>query len=110
MKELILEVLNSPSVIILIGTIGLMLLRKARSSSEKVDAFLDKYAGRLIDAVKFAEKHTNEGTKIDTALDYLIKVIESTEKRTPKPKEVGLLREGLTQTHSILEKNGELPK
>ena len=81
-----------------------------RKTPPKVQAWIERYDGILLAAVKFAEKNTTDGTKIDTALDYFINFLEEFEKVDLTLAEKGELKSELSKAHAELEAAGTLEK
>jgi len=101
------KVMNSPAGITVFATVVLFIVNKiyARKPLWK------KYQGTLIAAVKFAEKEIPDDTpipsvaRLDAALKYALRVIESAEGLL-SPEKVVEVREGLQITHAELEAKG----
>ena len=110
--EKFLEVLNSPIGITAVAGVILFGLNKLYAKNPK----WRKYEGSLIAAVKYAEKAIDDKTenkglrRLDAALDYAIKVLETTEKKRVSKKVIADLKEGIQLTHHKLEETGSLNK
>ena len=108
--QILWSAVNSPIGITVIAAIVLWLLNKLYANH----SLWQRYEGTIIAAVKFAEKHIPNNTpnkaiaKLDTALQYVIKVYEDVVNRRATNTEIASLREGIQIKHSELEKAGNL--
>jgi len=101
--------LNTPAGIAVLASVVVFAVNKlyARKPLWK------KYQGSVIAAIKFAEKEIPDGSankavyRLDTALKYVLRVIEAVEGRLSE-SQVRELKEGLQVTHAELEAKGTL--
>jgi hypothetical protein len=104
------DVINSPAVITAVaGGVAIILTR----------LFIAKpawaaYEGTMIAAIKYAEKAIPDDVenkalrRLDTALQYVLKVFAEREKRIATPTEVAGLKESIQVVHADLEATGTL--
>ncbi len=73
-----------------------------------------QYEGDVIAAVRYAEKVTEGGVpasaegKLNSALQYAVKIIEQVEQRRLSADEVNALKQGIQVTHNSLDASGVL--
>ena len=110
MLEQLWEIMNSPIAIVVVASIILMVLNRLYAAKP----LWRQFEGSIIAAVKLAEKAIPDNTpnkslaRLDSALDYVVKVFGEVRKRPPNDSEKAALREGIQITHSGLEKAGQL--
>ena len=104
------NVLNSPAVIALLAGGLLWLLNRLYAARPAWQAF----EGSIIAAVKLAEKEIPDGTpnkalsRLDAALNYVLKVYEEARGKPADAKTKAELREGIQIVHAELEASGVL--
>jgi len=107
-----MEFLNSNLGLMLIVLLGLAFVALIVKWKPK----LAKYKGRCVAAIKWAENIIPDGTpnkslrRLDAALDFMIKVIESREGRKPNAKIIDDIKDTLCLVHNQLEADGVLAK
>lgn len=102
--ESIWATLNSPVAIAIIAAGLGWLLKWAWTKKPE----WQKYEGWVIEAVKWAEKFTSDGSKLDTALDYFLMIYAARTGQTFPESEKAALQNSLDLTHAELEKNAQL--
>ena len=106
------NVLNSPAVIALLAGGLLWLLNRVYAARPAWQAF----EGTIIAAVKLAEKEIPSDTpnkalsRLDAALNYVLKVYEEARGRPADAKTKAELREGIQIVHAELEASGVLDR
>ncbi len=104
------DVVNSPAVIALMAGGLLWLLNRLYASKPAWQAF----EGTIIAAVKWAEKEIPDDTpnkamsRLDAALNYVLKVYEEARGTPADAKTKQELREGIQIVHAELEASGNL--
>jgi len=110
--ENVWEAMNSPLGIMVVGALLAWILKRI---------FLAKpawkvYEGTIIAAIKEAEKKVSADTdnpgiaRLNTALQYVLKVYGNNEGKAATPKIQAELREAIGVKHAQLEKDGNLAK
>ncbi len=106
------NVLNSPAVIALLAGGLLWLLNRVYAARPAWQAF----EGTIIAAVKWAEREVRDDTpntalsRLDAALNYVLKVYEEARGRPADSKTEAELREGIQIVHAELEASGALDR
>ena len=106
------NVLNSPAVIAVLAGGLLWLLNRVYAARPAWQAF----EGTIIAAVKLAEKEISSDTpnkalsRLDAALNYVLKVYEETRGVSADSKTEAELREGIQIVHAELEASGVLDR
>ena len=106
------NVLNSPAVIALLAGGLLWLLNRVYAARPAWQAF----EGSIIAAVKWAEKEVRDDnpnralSRLDAALNYVLKVYEEARGRPADAKMKAELREGIQIVHAELEASGVLER
>ena len=104
------KLLNSPAMITLMAGAMLWLLNRLYASRPAWQAF----EGTIIAAVKWAEKEISSDTpnkalsRLDAALNYVLKVYEEARGNPADAKTRTELREGIQIIHAELEASGVL--
>ena len=106
------NVLNSPAVIAVLAGGLLWLLNRVYAARPAWQAF----EGSIIAAVKWAEKEVRDDnpnralSRLDAALNYVLKVYEEARGRPADAKMKAELREGIQIVHAELEASGVLER
>ena len=106
------NVLNSPAVIALLAGGLLWLLNRVYAARPAWQAF----EGTIIAAVKWAEKEVRDDnpntalSRLDAALNYVLKVYEEARGKPADAKTEAELREGIQIVHAELEASGVLDR
>jgi hypothetical protein len=110
--ELLWTGLNSPAAIAGLAALVLWALNKLYARRPAWQAF----EGSIIAAVKRAEKEIPDDTpnkamaKLNSAMQYVVRVFEEVNRRRPTDAEQAELREGIQIVHADLEAAGNLDK
>ncbi len=108
--ELGWQVLNTPAGITAMAGALLFLVNKLYDKKPKWAA----YEGAIISGIKFAEKQIPDGTenkglaKLDSALQYVVKVYTQARGKQPPPKVKAEMAEGIQIVHDQLQARGTL--
>jgi len=103
-------VLNTPVVITAIAAAALYGLNRLYTAKPA----WKKFEGTIITAIKYAEKVVPDDTtnkslgRLDTALNYVLRVYEEVKGREAPPVVAAELREGVQIVHDELETRGTL--
>ena len=106
------NVLNSPAVIAVLAGGLLWLLNRVYAARPAWQAF----EGSIIAAVKWAEKEVRDDnpntalSRLDAALNYVLKVYEEARGKPADAKTEAELREGIQIVHAELEASGVLDR
>ena len=106
------SVLNSPAVIAVLAGGLLWLLNRVYAARPAWQAF----EGTIIAAVKWAEKEVRDDnpntalSRLDAALNYVLKVYEEARGKPADAKTEAELREGIQIVHAELEASGVLDR
>ncbi len=108
--ELVWTAINSPTGVVAMA--GALLWGLNRLYAAK--PLWRNFEGAIISGIKMAEKEIPAGTtnkglaKLDTALGYVLKVYEETNRKRASSKVVAQIKEGIQITHNQLEATGTL--
>ncbi len=69
----------------------------------------EQHEGVIKAGIKYVEKNVTEGSKLDEALDYIIKILEARGVKVDEKKKLELV-EGINLVHHELEVNNQLKK
>ena len=106
----VLEIINMPVVITLLGGLLLMGLNKLYASKPK----WAKYEGTIIAGIKLAEKNIPDDTenkslaRLNNALQSVVKIYEARHGKTPTAAMRAELQEGIQITHAKLQEKGTI--
>lgn len=94
--ETLWALVNSPIVISLLASLVVVALNAiyARKPLWK------QYEGTIASAIRFAEKAAPQGSKLDLALDFVLKVYEQRTGSTPTPTVASELKEAIQVAHA----------
>ena len=106
--DTVIEILNMPIVITLLGGLLLMVLDKLHAAKPK----WARFEGAILAAIKRAEKHIPNDTpnkslaRLNSALQYVVEVYEVRHGKAPTAAMRVQFQEGIQITHSKLEEKG----